>query len=82
MKQRHRSGRVPKKFIPEVRAAVMAAILADGALKTIALTVGLRPTDVCRLANKLGFRRMYVTAEERAEVLARRAASVVKEIAA
>jgi len=54
------------------RAAIEAGLLADESLKTIAVSIGLSITCLSKWAASLGYRRMFVTTEERRHLMARR----------
>lgn len=54
------------------RPTVIAGLRDDQTLKAIALTCGLSIACICKWAANLGFRRMFVTDEERRAILARR----------
>ncbi len=56
----------------KLRAKVRALVMQDRSLKEIAIELKAGPSRVCQFANQIGFRRMYVTAEERAHLMERR----------
>lgn len=68
--RRHR--RNPER-VADIKAKVRAGMLADWGGKVTASLAGVSHSAACRWANALGFHQMYVTAEERAHLLARRA---------
>jgi FixJ family two-component response regulator len=59
--------------IAAVKAKVLDAVRRDCPAKEIARYADISPTNACRWARVLGFRMMYVTDEERAQIMARRA---------
>lgn len=65
-------GRPPQRYTPEQRVAILSQLKQDLPVKAIASTTGASICTVCRLAVRVGLRRMYVTDQERAEVLVRR----------
>jgi hypothetical protein len=60
--------------VRRIKATIRACILADWTAKATAMEAGLTDTNAARWARALGFRRMYVTDAERAQVMAARAA--------
>lgn len=65
-------GRKLTRVTHEQKSAVIDGVLRDWTLKTIALEANVSHPYVCALASAAGFRRMYVTNEERKRVLAKR----------
>lgn len=65
-------GRKPERYTREQRVVVIEQLKQDLPVKFIAANVGCAHGTVCRLAVRVGLRRMYVTDQERAEVLAKR----------
>lgn len=63
------------RLILELKERIRGALLRDCAAKEVAAVAGVSPVNACKWAHALGFRRMYVTAEERAHLMARRAAA-------
>jgi len=66
-------GRPPRLYTPEQRVEIIKQLLHDLPVKAIAANTDASHGTVCRLAVRAGFRRMYVTERERAEVVSRRA---------
>ena len=67
-------GRPPIRYTSEQRVEILSQLRRDLPVKAIASNTGASICTVCRLAVRVGLRRMYVTDSERAEVLARRLA--------
>ena len=67
-------GRPPIRYTPEQRVEILSQLRRDLPVKAIASSTGATNCTVCRLAVRVGLRRMYVTDQERAEVMARRLA--------
>lgn len=63
----------------QLKARIRAMVLADQSAKPIGLAVDLSAGRACDWIHKLGFRRMYVTAEERAWLMARRSETQAAE---
>lgn len=63
------------------RAAIEAGLHADETLKTIAASIGLSIACLSKWAAYLGYRRMFVTTEERRHLLARRSAATLRRAA-
>jgi hypothetical protein len=59
--------------IAAIKAQVTAMVLDDTPAKVIAVAIDRSVKNTCGWITSLGFRRMYVTAEERAHLMARRA---------
>lgn len=68
-------GRKLQRVTSDQKSAVLNGVMRDWSLKTIALEAQVSHPYVCYLACAAGFRRMYVTDRERAEVMARRKAA-------
>lgn len=66
------AGRPPERYTTAHRIAIIDLVRRDMAAKAIAAEVGVAHATVCRLAVRAGYRRMYLTDDERAEVLDRR----------
>lgn len=60
-------------LLAALKHRIRGLALEDRSAKDIALTVELSAGKACRWLHVLGFRRMYVTADERAAVMAMRA---------
>jgi hypothetical protein len=58
--------------IKSIKATIRDCIMRDWTAKATAMEAGITDTNACRWARSLGFRRMYVTEAERAEVMRRR----------
>lgn len=54
------------------RAAIETGLRADESLKAIGASIGLSIACLSKWAAYLGYRRMFVTAEERAHLMRRR----------
>jgi hypothetical protein len=59
--------------VAAIKARVHTLTLEDRQAKEIALVIDRSIKNACNWITALGFRRMYVTAEERAHIMARRA---------
>ncbi len=59
--------------IAEVKRKVREAMLLDEGAKGAACVAGISHSTACNWARVLGFRLMYVTDDERAELMAQRA---------
>ncbi len=70
-----RKHRWAPSFVRELKAKILALVLADASAKYIGHEVDLTAGKACRWIHVLGFRRMYVTREERAHLMARRKAT-------
>lgn len=64
--------RPPVHYDAKGRATMLRMLLNDEPGKAVAIEVGVSEPVVYRFAARNGLRRMYVTAEERAEILERR----------
>lgn len=69
----------PSTF-PAISQSVLAAVLETDSGKTGAIMCGISHGTFVKFVNRLGFRRMYVTADERAAVM--RSRGISKERAA
>ncbi len=69
-----RSKKRSPEVIAKLKADVRASVLADHSLKTTGIVLGISKSTACHWAIVLGFRRMFVTPEERAHLMARRTA--------
>lgn len=67
--RRHRSNPL---LIAHLKVRIRKLLLKDEPSKVVASHLGISPTNACKWAHVLGFRRMYVTKEERAHLLKRR----------
>lgn len=65
-------GRPVIRYTPKQRVEIVSQLKQDVPVKAIASTTRVCTLAVYQLACRLGFRRMYVTDQERAEVLGRR----------
>lgn len=61
-----------KYYTPEQRLEMIEDIRRDNPIKLVASKLSITPQTVCRFAARVGFRRMYVTDQERRELLKRR----------
>lgn len=68
--------RGPKAYIEQTdhRAKIESSIRADMRMKEASWACGISHARFCQMAARLGYRRMYVTAAERAVVMAHRRA--------
>jgi hypothetical protein len=64
-----RRNRWNPEIIAILKRSIGALLREDRSAKEIGLTVNLSNSKVCRWAHVLGFRRMYVTADERAAIM-------------